>query len=77
MSDTFRPETEITPKRRAELEINAILQRLEVETDRAVVTVRLRHADVTYLYAAGQEDLAGIEIQLHPGPENRVWEVKP
>lgn len=62
----------IPPVRRAELEINAILQRLEAETGRVVEGLRLREAD-----NFNEQNLAGAVIDLVPLPENRTWERLP
>lgn len=66
-----------TATRQAEVEINAILARLEAETGRMVEDVTLRNIDVTRIDTSGKEWLTGAVITLQKTPANRRWEAKP
>lgn len=65
------------PTRQAEVQINAILARLEAETGRLVEDISLRNADVTRLDTNGKELLTGVVVQLQRTPVQRIWESKP
>lgn len=68
---------EVSPVRQAELQINAILAKLEADTGRCVDDIRLRRADVRRIDSGGHEDLAGAVIELTPDPRSRTWEKLP
>lgn len=68
---------DLSATRQAEVEINAILARLEAETGRMVQDITLRNIDVTRIDTNGKELLTGAVITLQQGPEHRRWESKP